>query len=1688
MIKGIGFSNVIMSVEQTDIAKKSFPNDPSQKTMGARFMQITTCGRGVHIREVVGIERLRKLPNDWYGFTNLDLATGRGRSREIDLVLVTDDRIFLVDLKDWHGRIESENGNWIHNGRDTGPSPVAKIHANAKAVWQLLTEHLKRHMKGEVVPRVVGLVVVTGKADMTGISETEKGSVFTDEEFISLVSKTGSRIETFGKVAISSRGLLTEKIWKDQLSKFFNARTGPIVPGRRRYNNFIANSDEATFQHPREIYSEYDAVDENAAQTLGTLRIWDFTKADTRFQNDEARQEIAGRERSVVEYLRDRGEACENAILQPRAEDPERGVAYWEIFDRRQRLRRLSEFVTSENSHLARDRRIELARQLIARVAALHAADAAHLDLGGHSIWLESPSTVKLSHLMAAKFPQVESLGERRYQFLASAKLPEDLLGGENIPKRRDVFLLAASVHWLLLGVQPATDSGEDMPFEWNPSADAEGKYTSLHAWLERCLSLDPMDRFTDAQAALDAFNAATADRPNAGEVIRGLEGFRETYRSQRHLFSAYPDMGMLKESDRVDIWKSEDSEGIPVLVKLWKRAAWGDQTREGPRILDFLSRAHEMKLSPLDGCAAVHGSYWLGDAMAIIQKWVDGSVLSEALQAGPFSGEPARSVEFCLALANTVNSLHDAGLTHGDIKPQNIIVAEDGTPVLIDILDFHASDDGEPTNTAYSPSAGGRLERDRFAVTRITEEVLAEAGLDASVAATVSTSIESCRATVPENGTLLPLVEALEVALLPQPEQTPKRLIEIRFPGISTGPLLSDEGQFYVRKGAVNRSSIFIRGACEELEIFMDDQMRPVRARRCTMDQKQIGKLARFEFMQFEAEIEISGSAASDFTDVEFLLADPAFVSNWSNQSTKGVDTSAGDEIPEAQPEPAFDDSAFDEFSDDQARVESPTTPSIDIRRLWQSLITAEGDLTTDGVAAADSGYNRDIKRHIVPFELTSGTFDFNRNDRVGVERLDRKGTWQRVGELDIARSKPDRVFIDAAEWNATGNAGLVNEEQRLRFISHFEVQSLRRRESAIGRTLGGQARIKAIPTFFEPRTSSRPASLSIEVSDSDLARYGLNEDQREAFKKLVSVRPLGALQGPPGTGKTLFIAALAHFALTRGLAKNILLASQSHEAVNNAAEAVLRLFANQDEQPSILRVGNEGVVSERLMPFHTDRLEQLYKDRFGAEFRDRMKLAGRSLGVPLPVVEAMIDIEVNMRPVAEKIVELQGQAEPETDRINSLLGTLETLAKSVAGADQVLMVEDDPLQLLDDVLRMVVDRMPVGERPAPERLGRMRSVFNIAKDFVGSVSTQQRGFEAFLAGTRHIVAGTCVGLGRTSLGLTTTPFDLVIIDEAARCTASELAVPMQSGRWVVLVGDHAQLEPQHPATVASKVAAELGTSELTVIQSDFERLFENGYGKSAGARLKTQYRMLPPIGKVVSDTFYGGELEAGRTEPEIDPKVLPDGLELPLTWITTDSMGAAGEEKTESTGTSRVNQAEADSIVALLKNWSATPSFTEWVAGQTKHAHVVGVICMYAAQRDLIRKKIQAANLPEAFRRSIKIDTVDSYQGKENPIVVLSLVRNNVSGQAERGLASIRPGFLKRPNRINVAVSRAMDRLVIVGAKSRWQTGTPMQRLSEAVEDRFNAGEALVISASVLLGDARDVRSAVKETVATV
>ncbi len=1217
-------------------------------------MKIINCGKGLHEREVKGIESLASLPPHWFAYTNLDLATAPGASREIDVIIVADDRILVVDLKDWFGPIESREGHWFNAGRDHGPSPVAKISANSRQVFIQLEAHLKRHAKGTkpIVPRVQGLVVLTKVTDLAGISETERQAVMPVAAFTSTLKSVPKRIEVFGKAPPA--GVLTSAEWKDQLSKFFNVTKGVFVPGRRTYGGFYATSAAPVFEHPEGIFAEFEASDERQSPTLGVLRLWDFSKAETRFQTEQGRSEIAGREQEVIAYLQDRCEQCDSVIVDGKTRDPNFGVRYWEVYDRRRRLHRLTDFASTELADLGRSDRIELARQLLASLDALHLAEAAHLDLGPHSVWVQRPSTIRLSHLMAASYPDVRSLGDSRFQFLSTGKLPEDLFGVESTPKRRDVFLAASAVHRILLGTAPAVSSG--IP-EWDNAADKTLDYLELHEWLATALAPDPSQRFKDAGDALTAFNAAVAVRPTPAEVLEGLERHRGVIKSQMALFQAYPPVEVLRDDEMRALWRTS-KDGRELLVKVWKRASWGDQKKEGPRILDFLDQLAELSAIEPEGCAKILGAMWLGDAIVMVQEWVDRPDLAYVLAQRPSElGEEARLI-LIDSLARRIEELHTLRLAHGDLKPANILVdpAAPSDPVIVDLSDFSTEAEGDTVTARYAPESGGRYERDCFAVAAIAEELLAAS--TSKIASRLREATAKVRNDEPVNATLLPLIDVLAAG---EPADPDVATIRLTSPHVAAGPLLPDEGFYFLRRPPWGRTLI-IRGACEELEVSINADGKPFRLNRRAVEQSRIRLYQRFEFGSLEAAIVVEDGPASRLEDLTPVLERDDVVSALAPARPKANEAEADED--DQQPAEERDVVPGEPPEDDLIEAiaaEPPPNGQVDVARLWEILVDAERELVTYGQVAEDSVFDRNISRHKVQFDLLSGSFDYNRRDRVMVEREDRGGNWRPVGQLDLQRSKPDTLFLESLRPDQRNAPPLVDEGDELRFRSRMEETSLDRRQAAVRRIVGRTSRTRNLIGILDPRTSASPQSLPDRQPVGRLKeQYALNDQQAEALSAVLATRPLALVQGPPGTGKTVFIAALVHAALTSGLARNVLLASQAHEAVNNAAEAVLKLFARAGEVPSILRVGNEGVVSDRLLPFHVERVEQLQKDRFRAEMRERLAVAAQGLAIPEELADALIHIELAVRPVAARLASL-GEDDNSAQRKTALRETID-------------------------------------------------------------------------------------------------------------------------------------------------------------------------------------------------------------------------------------------------------------------------------------------------------------------------------------------------------------------------------------------------------------------------------------------
>jgi superfamily I DNA and/or RNA helicase len=148
------------------------------------------------------------------------------------------------------------------------------------------------------------------------------------------------------------------------------------------------------------------------------------------------------------------------------------------------------------------------------------------------------------------------------------------------------------------------------------------------------------------------------------------------------------------------------------------------------------------------------------------------------------------------------------------------------------------------------------------------------------------------------------------------------------------------------------------------------------------------------------------------------------------------------------------------------------------------------------------------------------------------------------------------------------------------------------------------------------------------------------------------------------------------------------------------------------------------------------------------------------------------------------------------------------------------------------------------------------------------------------------------------------------------------------------------------------------------------------------------------------------------------------------------------------------------------ILESDEFTTALAEDLGASRKgHEVPIGIICFYSKQRDVIDRLLsEEVGLAER-RRWVKVDTVDGYQGKENRIIILSTVRNNPHGVV---------GFLRSPNRINVAMSRAMERLVIVGSRSMWTSknrGLPLGRVLSTIEEMALKGEASIQSAEEFL-----------------
>lgn len=503
------------------------------------------------------------------------------------------------------------------------------------------------------------------------------------------------------------------------------------------------------------------------------------------------------------------------------------------------------------------------------------------------------------------------------------------------------------------------------------------------------------------------------------------------------------------------------------------------------------------------------------------------------------------------------------------------------------------------------------------------------------------------------------------------------------------------------------------------------------------------------------------------------------------------------------------------------------------------------------------------------------------------------------------------------------------------------------------------------------------------INVHDHEVAQHirGLNASQQRAVQNFIAA-PSGVtlLQGPPGTGKTTTIVSLLRALCHKN--QRTLVCAPSNKAVQVLAERYLK---DHPDVPVIL-AGVESKISDELRPIflHTWRddlrkkfLTNLEKLLSFLNPPDSQQPDAQKKEVPFNKT-GFLDILQKAKadmPLVEKQLKKYGFYKE--DKFASFFNYyLDRLKEKVTNFN---FSRGTAFELFKEHIR-----------PELEKLIESRNEVLQASAF----KDDRERIEKALLNRSKIIFATLSVTGRQSLlDLKVDPVNVLIVDEAGQSVEAETLIPFQHmPAKVLLVGDTKQL----PATVMSQHAKEKGYD-----RSMMERLEQQN--EQRVLMLDTQYRMDPQICAWPSNRYYNGRLQ---THSELLPSIKSD-ITQPIAFYDIST----GQESKN--GTSRKNDKEADYVLQIIRHIRKTDTTSR-----------IGIITFYAAQVDAIKDTLKREN--ETIKQKVTVNTVDGFQGDEREIIILSSVCANNRNDI---------GFLNDPRRLNVAITRAKNTLIVLG-----------------------------------------------------
>lgn len=1610
-------------------------------------------GAGLHASELRAISKMeQRFQSSWHGFAGLVASDAQG-PMEIDCLIITHDRLLLVELKEWNGVIEYDNGMWIQNGQNRGKSPFAIKREHALRLQKLLDRELSHNLGYWLT--VEAHVVLCGSATADNLPQIERPFVHSLDEFLAIRDTlkyeelvANKKLADFFNFSGKSRPN-SEK----SLQIIYKFIEGPKIKKKELVvGNFQAHTNKSWFAHRNSIYKEFLAQDKTMPSAKGLIRRWDFNQLGTIHALQSTWSDIALRENRIGKFVRDNSSMRDyllRYVNDVSAEDITED--FCELYELPRNTERLDEVIASESASWSKDQRIDRVRALLAPFGDLHALNVAHRDIDPHNLWYaNNHASILASGFGAAFFPETGTVAEHRKLLQSSPiALPEDAMcEGEIIDAFRiDVFLLACVAYQICFNQK--LEQVDGVP-EWTPPVN-DPFDGLLSSWFEKSLSWDAAERFESAHSMLGEFNSLTGTCPEEDKESQQIleQLLHSPHRRQEItpylILQTFPPSPEQLQSafEALSNGNSKKSflankDGQEILVKLWDSVQISqNEPGSNRRVLQFIKRLEKFQEATLATPKIIDFGLMNPQGLFVVTEYVDGENWSDYLHDLILSEKEKRSL--AVNLINTVMDFHEKRFAHGDLHPANILVKDSNAEqiMLVDVLDYGS--ETEAFNTDYGPANPAITDaygRDRYAVFKIVEELFL---------GDLPTQVQEELIRARDNQTQIPVdlapllyalqvtneTKQLEISEQPQGQEKEPMLLSWRVNNFPTTPTVltpADGGYYFNCKwvdslagGAGSELACFITGNAAYLQVNVNVEARTITKVRYTapIPLSDVVSAQRRSTGMLSHPIALkNGPVDITCSLVDAILSMEAVIDAIIEKLNLTVDVS---ESP---------------LTDEERRELSP-------EKLWKTLADSEGQLRQtfqiESIAeekVSDSGYP------MYPYSCVDGRdLQIDGDETYYIYQLKSD---EKLGELVVNETSSSFVAIQP-----------VNNWASKQFTpgKSFQLESIRSKSSrdlrlkALNRVITRKSIIPNLLDYFDVR--QRPALREMIERPSvqklrdlyDARGQETNSKQIEAFQFLVGQGPVGVLQGPPGTGKTTFVSKFIHYLFEHAGAKNILLVGQQHSAVDNVAIKARELCADKGLEVDTIRIGSESLIDDRMLPTHSRALQQKIRHKFHREYDIRVNALSSRLQLPHELIQDATRLHRSLAPLLVQLGQVQRQREKLLrtggdaneahasqltelmDQRNRTLETIETMIRQQFEGAVGDMPTDSDL-LLDKLLQVLAQSHGVNN---PVKVDRLHRLLSLSQEWLDVLRSGEAGYERFMLKTKQLACGTLVGVGRRSLELEQTEFDWVIVDEAGRAQASELMVALQSAKRVLLVGDHKQLPPFYQNGHIKHASKLLDVSTEAFRESDFERAFK----ACGGVTLDTQYRMIEPIGDLVSACFYAdeiGKLHTGRGPAKNWYNELPSPWNKGVSWIDTTS--EQGEKKANP---GYINQHEIDLLLQSLRVLVEADAVEHLqITVTNEQPYPIGIITMYRAQKNEIETHLNQAEWMGPLRNLIRIDTVDSYQGQENKIIILSLVRDN---------STALQGFLRDTPRINVAISRAQERLVILGASRMWR-----------------------------------------------